>query len=164
MALKLIYAADANGAIGNKGTLPWPKIGADMQRFRNATMGSCCIMGRKTFESLPGGLDGRQMIVITSSHIKRANVSDLREGKTLFVPNFNTARKCAPDAFVIGGSRVFIAASECVDEVWFTWINGVHEADTFMCPAQELFAPPMFDCWEETQVDLRCRFYRFRRK
>jgi dihydrofolate reductase len=155
--MKLIYAAAANGAFGNRGKLPWPLIGADLRRFRYATLGHACIMGRKTFETLPSTLDDRQPIVITSQY------RSLRKKGFLFVPNFDTARRMAPNAFVIGGLRVITEALPFIDDVYFTYVIGDYECDVEIATAQELFAPPLFDCWEETQDDLRCRFFRFRK-
>src|SRR5918996_6477066 len=53
-----------NGGIGRGGKPPWP-IPADLKRFKALTMGSVMVMGRKTFESLPGLLPGRRHIVLT---------------------------------------------------------------------------------------------------
>ena len=39
--------------IGKNGTLPWPHIKADMERFKSVTDGGIVIMGRKTYDSLP---------------------------------------------------------------------------------------------------------------
>lgn len=69
MSLFLIYARAANGAIGKEGRLPW-HLPADLKRFKALTMGEDkqgrpMIMGRKTFESLPGRLPGRRHIVLT---------------------------------------------------------------------------------------------------
>ena len=57
MSLFLIYARAANGCIGRDGALPW-HLPADLKRFKALTMGKPMIMGRKTFESLPGLLPG----------------------------------------------------------------------------------------------------------
>ena len=45
-------------------TLPW-HLPADLKRFKALTMGSAMVMGRKTFDSLPGLLPGRRHIVLT---------------------------------------------------------------------------------------------------
>ena len=50
--------------IGRGGKLPW-HIPADLKRFKALTMGSVMVMGRKTFESLPGLLPGRRHVVLT---------------------------------------------------------------------------------------------------
>ena len=62
--ITLVVARAQNGVIGRGGTLPW-HISADLKRFKALTMGSAMIMGRKTFESLPGLLPGRRHIVLT---------------------------------------------------------------------------------------------------
>ncbi len=53
-----------NGVIGKDNGLPW-HIPGDLRRFKQLTMGSAMIMGRKTFDSLPGILPGRRHIVMT---------------------------------------------------------------------------------------------------
>jgi dihydrofolate reductase len=60
----LVVARAQNGVIGKDGTLPW-HIPADLKRFKALTMGSAMVMGRRTFESLPGLLPGRRHIVLT---------------------------------------------------------------------------------------------------
>ena len=60
----LIYARAANGAIGLDGDLPW-RLPADLRHFKALTLGLPMIMGRKTFESLPGLLPGRRHIVLS---------------------------------------------------------------------------------------------------
>lgn len=60
----LIVARAQNGVIGRNGKLPW-HLPADLRRFKILTMGSVMVMGRKTFESLPGLLPGRRHIVLT---------------------------------------------------------------------------------------------------
>ena len=60
----LIVARASNSVIGRDGTLPW-RISADLKRFKALTMGSAMIMGRRTFDSLPGVLPGRRHIVLT---------------------------------------------------------------------------------------------------
>ena len=63
-AITLIVARAQNGVIGRGGKLPW-HIPADLKRFKALTMGSVMVMGRKTFDSLPGILPGRRHIVLT---------------------------------------------------------------------------------------------------
>lgn len=62
--ITIVLARAINGVIGKDGTLPW-HIPADLRRFKALTMGSAMIMGRKTFDSLPGVLPGRRHIVLT---------------------------------------------------------------------------------------------------
>ena len=60
----LILARADNGIIGRDGRLPW-HLPADLRHFKALTQGRPMIMGRKTFDSLPGQLDGRRHIVLT---------------------------------------------------------------------------------------------------
>jgi len=59
-----IVARAVDGTIAQDGDVPW-KISADLKRFKRLTMGKPMIMGRKTFDSLPGLLPGRRHIVLT---------------------------------------------------------------------------------------------------
>ncbi|HZU51588.1 MAG TPA: dihydrofolate reductase [Sphingomicrobium sp.] len=62
--ITLVVARALNGVIGREGKLPW-HLPADLKRFKKLTIGSVLVMGRKTFESLPGLLPGRRHIVLT---------------------------------------------------------------------------------------------------
>ncbi|HEX9158643.1 MAG TPA: dihydrofolate reductase, partial [Rhizomicrobium sp.] len=63
--IALVVAKAANGVIGDRGLIPW-RLPEDMRRFKRVTMGKPCIMGRKTWESLPKKpLPGRVNIVVT---------------------------------------------------------------------------------------------------
>lgn len=62
--ITIVVARAINGVIGRDNKLPW-HIPGDLKRFKALTMGSAMVMGRKTFESLPGLLPGRRHIVMT---------------------------------------------------------------------------------------------------
>ena len=62
--ITIVVARAQNGVIGKDGKLPW-HLPADLKHFKAVTSGAPMIMGRKTFESLPGLLPGRRHIVIT---------------------------------------------------------------------------------------------------
>ena len=62
--ITLVVARAQNGIIGRGGKLPW-HLPADLKRFKALTMGSAMVMGRRTFDSLPGLLPGRRHIVLT---------------------------------------------------------------------------------------------------
>lgn len=62
--ITLVVARAQNGVIGRGGRLPW-HIPADLKRFKQLTMGTAMVMGRRTFDSLPGILPGRKHIILT---------------------------------------------------------------------------------------------------
>lgn len=75
----MIFAVSEDGVIGKGNSLPW-KLPRDLKYFKKMTLGDVVVMGRKTFESLPGrnGLKGRENIVITS----QADVYNLKSTRT----------------------------------------------------------------------------------
>ena len=73
MQIEMIVAVAENGIIGHDGKMPW-RLPTDLKRFKKITMGLPIIMGRHTWESLPGALPGRLNIIITRSKL------DLPEG------------------------------------------------------------------------------------
>jgi dihydrofolate reductase len=74
--IALIVARAQNGVIGRDGKLPW-HLPADLKRFKALTMGTAMVMGRKTFESLPGLLPGRRHIVLTRDQHWRAEGAEV---------------------------------------------------------------------------------------
>jgi dihydrofolate reductase len=72
----LVVARAKNGVIGRGGKLPW-HLPADLKRFKKLTMGSAMVMGRKTFESLPGLLPGRRHIVLTTDRQWRSEGAEV---------------------------------------------------------------------------------------
>ncbi|MDU1855933.1 MAG: dihydrofolate reductase, partial [Clostridium baratii] len=62
--LSIIVATASNNAIGKDNNLLW-HISEDLKRFKEITSGHKILMGRKTFESLPGILPNRPHIVLT---------------------------------------------------------------------------------------------------
>ena len=76
MPFSIIVGVHAtNWAIGSSGKIPW-KCRADMKFFKettsnvsNSTKLNAVIMGRKTFESLPGPLPNRLNIVLTKGSL-----------------------------------------------------------------------------------------------
>ena len=67
MKLGLIYARARNGVIGKDGVMPW-HLPEDLAHFKQVTLGSPVVMGRKTWLSLPPRfrpLPGRRHVGIT---------------------------------------------------------------------------------------------------
>ena len=82
----LVAAVAENGVIGAEGAMPW-HIPADLRRFKSLTMGQHglgqsglglpMVMGRKTFDSLPGLLPGRRHIVLTRDRAWQAEGAEV---------------------------------------------------------------------------------------
>lgn len=97
----LILARATNGVIGLNGAIPW-HIPADLRRFKQLTMGAPLIMGRKTFDSLPGLLPGRRHIVLTRD-------TAWEEDGAVVAHSIDDALKAAnaPHVWVIGGAEIY---------------------------------------------------------
>ncbi|WP_341712080.1 dihydrofolate reductase [Erythrobacter sp.] len=126
MGLFLIYARAANGSIGKDGGLPW-HLPADLRHFKALTLGKPMIMGRKTFESLPGLLPGRRHIVLTRSIGWQAEGAEV-------VGTIDDAieRAGGGDAAVIGGAAVFELFLPHAERIELTQIHADYPGDTFM--------------------------------
>lgn len=125
-SIALIVALDENNGIGLDGVMPW-HLSADLKRFRRLTMGHPVIMGRRTFESIPGGpLKGRRNIVVTR------NPAYQPEGVET-APSPNAALQLCQDAelvFVIGGGKLYTDMFHLADTLHLTRIHHVFDADT----------------------------------
>ena len=127
----LIYARAANGAIGHEGTLPW-RLPADLKRFKALTMGHPMIMGRKTFESLPGILPGRRHIVLTR---RERWESEGAEVVASVEEALATARTTPTDTIaIVGGAAIYDVFRPRADRIEVTEIHRDYEGDTFMKP------------------------------
>ena len=62
--ITLVAAMGKNRAIGLDGRMPW-HLPAELQHFKQVTMGKAIVMGRKTWQSIGRPLPGRQNIVIS---------------------------------------------------------------------------------------------------
>jgi dihydrofolate reductase len=138
----LVAAVGTNGVIGADGKLPW-HVGADLRRFKALTSGPSgsgwpMVMGRKTFESLPGLLPGRRHIVLTRdtawAEEGAETVHSLEEA--LHLAN-------APHVAVIGGEEIYALFLPLADRLELTWVDAAPEGDTRF---------PAFDAseWRET--------------
>ena len=124
--ITLVVARATNGVIGRDGKLPW-HIPADLKRFKALTMGSVMVMGRKTFESLPGVLPGRRHVVLTRAerwHAEGAQVAhDVEEALHL---------AGAQAVSVIGGADIFRLFLPLADKIELTEVLQDVEGDTVM--------------------------------
>ncbi|HKY83111.1 MAG TPA: dihydrofolate reductase [Sphingobium sp.] len=97
----LVLARADNGVIGKDGGLPW-RLPADLKHFKALTLGHPMVMGRKTFDSLPGLLPGRRHIVLT----RDAGWSG--EGAEIAHSVDDAIRlAAAPCVMVIGGAEIY---------------------------------------------------------
>src|SRR4030095_15759814 len=103
--------------------LPWHIAGA-RRRFKQLTMGSAMIMGRKTFDSLPGILPGRQHIVMTHDpNWQGEGVAVVHE-----VDSAIAAAGSTPIS-VIGGAAIFELFEPIADKIELTEVIAEVDGD-----------------------------------
>jgi dihydrofolate reductase len=125
----LIYARAANGAIGHEGGLPW-RLPADLKHFKALTMGKPMVMGRKTFDSLPGLLPGRRHIVLTRGD----SLGDGAElaGSVADALALAATENASGEIAVIGGAAIYDLFLPIAHRIELTQIHANYEGDTFM--------------------------------
>jgi len=127
----VIAAVAQNGAIGKSNEIPW-HIKEDFLHFKEKTNGWPCIMGDKTYDSLPDNsrpLPGRENIVCTL-------IKDYKAGGAKIFHDFNEAieyvkKKKVEKAFVIGGATIYKLGMEVADIFELTRIYHDYDADAF---------------------------------
>ncbi|MEL7048481.1 MAG: dihydrofolate reductase [Pseudomonadota bacterium] len=136
--LSMIVAIAKNGAIGKDGTLPW-RLSSDLKLFRRLTMGKPLIMGRRTFESLPGALDGRDNIVISRNKDYVAEGAEVcsRVSEAIFRAHACAKARGVDEIMVIGGAAIYDAFTNYVDRLYLTTVDASPEADTFLHPLDD---------------------------
>lgn len=141
MEIAIIVAMTPQGLIGKDNQIPW-HLPADLQRFKQITMGHPIIMGRKTFESLPSLLPGRQHIVLTR------NPNYAAEG-CVVVSNWAQIEILVEGkAFVIGGADIYNYALPIAQYLYTTIVHAELEGDTY-------FPEWNKQEWQEVERELR---------
>lgn len=136
----LVLARARNGTIGANGTLPW-RIPADLRHFKQVTKNKPMIMGRNTFDSLPGLLPGRRHIVLTRDpDFAQEHGDDGVEVANSFEEALRAAN--APHVAIIGGAQIYALALPMADRIELTEVDADFDGDTHV---------PAFDPeeWEE---------------
>ncbi|MDR0455974.1 MAG: dihydrofolate reductase [Treponema sp.] len=124
----IIAAMAENRVIGNNNALPW-SLKADMARFRELTLGWPCIMGRKTWESLPKRpLPRRPNIVIS-----RSLSAEAAPEAAVFSSLQEAIQHCAEyqKIFICGGASIYREALPLANKIELTIIHRQYEGDAF---------------------------------
>jgi dihydrofolate reductase len=126
MMLSAIVAMDRNRVIGYHNQMPW-SLPADLQHFKEITMGHPIIMGRNTYESVGRVLPGRDNIVVTSRPFEGPENLIVVDSITAALDKVSTAS----EAFIIGGQQIFEQVMPYVQRVYLTIIDQSFSGDTY---------------------------------
>lgn len=123
--LSIIAAVAENRVIGRDNQLPW-RLPADLAHFKRLTMGKPIIMGRRTWESLPGLLPHRTHLVVTRD-------SGYQAAGAHVVHSINEAIEFAGDApelMVVGGARLYAQTIPLATHMYLTHVHQRIDGDT----------------------------------
>jgi dihydrofolate reductase len=128
MTLTLVAAVGRNGVIGRHGDLA-VRISEDLRRFKALTMGHPIVMGRKTWDSMPGPLPGRRSIVVTRDPAWRAEGVEVAH-------TVASALELAGSGpvFVVGGGELYRQTIDRADVLELTEVDHYLEGDVFFPP------------------------------
>ena len=145
MRIAIIAAIDKKRLIGNGPRIPW-KLPADLQHFRDMTIGKPVVMGRKTFETLPHPLAKRKNIILTRDRkynapegciVAHSVEGVIKTAETL--PEYDGL-----ELMICGGAPIYAAFLPHASRLYLTQIHAVFEGDVYF---------PEFDIteWEEVK-------------
>ena len=147
--LKAIAAVSQNGVIGKKGDLPW-RLPNDLKWFKKITMGHILLMGRKTWESLPGPLPGRENWVLSRS---LESVDGIRIFRSLDEVNREIGNR---SLFIMGGGELYALTLKDCHELYLTEVNQVVEDG-------DAFFPDHLKWFEADETLHECEEFKLRR-
>jgi dihydrofolate reductase len=130
LRIAVIAAIGRNRELGKDGKLPW-HIKEDLKRFREITMGNVIVMGRKTYESLPGKLDGRTIIVLTTQTDYNPKDDDVLVFHSVGEIIMYCYLHKVETMYCAGGGEVYKHFLPLADQLYLTKVDASYDADTY---------------------------------
>ena len=123
MRIIVIAAIARTGVIGKtNGEMPW-QVREEFQHFKQTTLGSAVIMGRKTFETLGKPLKGRENIIVTRNKDFKPEFEETTICYSLEESiNFCKSKKYEK-VFIIGGGEIYKQAMLIADELILSFMK-----------------------------------------
>lgn len=124
--ISFIWAMDRNRLIGCKNTLPW-SLPADMQWFRQHTIGKPILMGHNTYRSIGRPLPKRLNLVLSRQ------ASPAIEGCTRVtsLDDAQAAAQPAQELMVMGGAEVYQHLLPHASRLYITHIDAAFDGDAW---------------------------------
>lgn len=137
--LAIIVAMSNDNIIGQDNDLPW-HLQNDLKRFKELTLNSTVVMGRKTYESIGKALPNRNNIVLTRDqdfYINHPEAKDKVKVVTDFDAILDVLNTLQEKTFIIGGGEIYRLFLPSVNRIYLTKVDTwLHEGTTF--PEQKL--------------------------
>ena len=123
--ISMIAAIGKNYELGKNNNLIW-HFKEDMKFFKDTTMNHKVVMGRKTYESLPGALSGREMIVVSTRIVDGVKCYN---NINKIVDKYKNSDE---EIFICGGASIYREFLPYADRLYLTEIDSSDkDADTY---------------------------------
>lgn len=139
----IIVATSENNIIGDNNKLLW-HIPDDLKRFKNITSGHKIVMGRKTFDSLPGVLPNRKHIVFSKNTELNSfsNSVEFCSNLDKFIADNLDSNE---EIFIIGGGEIYKFFMPFCTKIYLTKVYKTFNGDT-------TFPTINFDDWKTSLI------------
>ena len=123
--IAIVAAVARNRVIGRSNALPW-RLPDDLKHFKRLTLGHPIVMGRRTWESLPGILPERRHVVVTRDPTYRAPGAEV-------VHSLDEAVVAAggDEVLVVGGADLYAQALPLAQRLYLTVVDADVEGDAW---------------------------------
>lgn len=132
--INIIAAISINDVIGKNGKLPW-HYSADLKWFKDHTINSTVIMGRKTWDSIGKPLPFRTNIIISHNALE----PEWEDCDSTLVQRWYHEQKCLEYfsklkkiVWVIGGAQIYKIALPYVNKLYITNIPKIINGDNLV--------------------------------
>lgn len=126
MRIALVAALARNGVIGRDNQLPW-RLPADLQHFKQLTMGKPIVMGRRTWASLGRPLPGRRNIVVTRDSAFHCEGCVVAHS----IDEALAAAAGSEEVMIIGGAELYAQTLPRADRLYLTQVMADVEGDVY---------------------------------
>jgi dihydrofolate reductase len=126
MNFAAVVAHDKNRLIGGDNKLLW-HLPEDLKHFKNLTLNSTVIMGRKTFESIGKPLPKRLNVVLTKDGNFRPNNCMVYDRVQDVVRDFAEETR----VFIIGGGEIYKQFLPYITRIYVSLVDGEYQGDTY---------------------------------
>lgn len=151
MTIIIIAAIARNGVIGKtNGEMPW-QVKEEFQHFKQTTLDSAVIMGRKTFETLGKPLKGRENIIVTRNKEFKANFEETKLVHSLEESISYCRSKNYEKIFIIGGGDIYRQALLLANEMILSFMK-------FDADGEVYFPEIKPETWQQVSAEDREQF------
>jgi len=151
MKIIAVLAVSENNVIGSENDLPW-RLSNDLKWFKKNTLGKPMIMGRKTFESLPGILPNRTHIILTRDRnfSKEGVLVAHSLDEALSLAQEDMAENDIQEVAIVGGGEIYNLFLPQIERFYLTRVHTEIEGDTYFPPLDETQWETVFQEAHET--------------